>query len=347
MSDSSPLLNLPYIQPAQAQKHVTHNEALRTLDALVQLSVLTQGNTPDTPQTGARYIVGTDADGAWANRDNNVAVYAQDGWAFYIPSLGWQAYVLDTDQQVVWDGTAWRAPGRLDQALQVLGVNTTADANNRFAVASPATLLTHEGADHRLKINKATPADTASMVFQSGFTGHAEMGLTGGTDFTLRVSPDGTTFADALSADANTGTLSAPAGIRFGADTLANYETGTWTPQLMFGGSDTGVTYTLQYGDYIRIGQFVMLQCGITLSSKGTATGAVTVNNMPFDADPNYYPGTLTFISGGNDLSGPQCRAIPGKRISLFNTGTSGLSDLTDDNFTNNANFKLTLVHRV
>ncbi len=39
MSDQSTLLSLPYIMPAQAQKHLTHNEALRTLDTLVQLSV--------------------------------------------------------------------------------------------------------------------------------------------------------------------------------------------------------------------------------------------------------------------------------------------------------------------
>ena len=40
MSQTSPVLSLPYIQPAQAQKHVTHNEALRILDAITQLSVI-------------------------------------------------------------------------------------------------------------------------------------------------------------------------------------------------------------------------------------------------------------------------------------------------------------------
>ena len=40
MSDATTHLLLPYILAAQAQKHVTHNEALRILDGLVQLSVL-------------------------------------------------------------------------------------------------------------------------------------------------------------------------------------------------------------------------------------------------------------------------------------------------------------------
>ena len=40
MSETSPRLDLPYIQPSQAQKHVTHNESLQRLDALVQMTVL-------------------------------------------------------------------------------------------------------------------------------------------------------------------------------------------------------------------------------------------------------------------------------------------------------------------
>ncbi len=41
MTDTSAKLSLPYLQPSQAQKHVTHNEALRVLDLVTQLSVLT------------------------------------------------------------------------------------------------------------------------------------------------------------------------------------------------------------------------------------------------------------------------------------------------------------------
>ena len=40
MSDTSAILSLPYLQPAQAQKHVTHNEALQLLDVLVQMAVI-------------------------------------------------------------------------------------------------------------------------------------------------------------------------------------------------------------------------------------------------------------------------------------------------------------------
>ena len=59
MSDATTHLLLPYILAAQAQKHVTHNEALRLLDGLVQLSVLDRDLTapPGSPADGDRYIV--------------------------------------------------------------------------------------------------------------------------------------------------------------------------------------------------------------------------------------------------------------------------------------------------
>jgi len=60
MPDTSTHLLLPYLLASQAQKHVTHNEALRLLDGLVQLAVLDRDLTtpPGRPADGDRYIVG-------------------------------------------------------------------------------------------------------------------------------------------------------------------------------------------------------------------------------------------------------------------------------------------------
>ena len=57
MSDTSPILSLPLIQPAQAQKHVTQNEALRVLDVVVQLVVIAADQTapPAVSTAGDRY----------------------------------------------------------------------------------------------------------------------------------------------------------------------------------------------------------------------------------------------------------------------------------------------------
>ena len=65
MSTMSANLALPYLAPSQAQKHITHNEALRILDSVVQLAVVSQDQTapPAQPQEGARYIIGPSPSG--------------------------------------------------------------------------------------------------------------------------------------------------------------------------------------------------------------------------------------------------------------------------------------------
>ncbi|MEL7050152.1 MAG: hypothetical protein AAFO75_14560, partial [Pseudomonadota bacterium] len=87
---------------------------------------------------------------------------------------------------------------------------TTADTTNRFAVASPASLFTHATGDHRLKINKGAEADTAAVLYQSNYSGRAEIGLTGDDDFHFKVSPDGTNFHEAIIIDKDTGAVAFP-----------------------------------------------------------------------------------------------------------------------------------------
>lgn len=67
-----------------------------------------------------------------------------------------------------------------------------------------------------------------------------------------------------------------------GANDLDDYEEGTWTPALAFGGGSTGITYTTQSGRYIKIGSVVTVWCDILLSNKGSSTGSATVTGLPF-----------------------------------------------------------------
>lgn len=207
-------LSLPFIQPSQAQKHVTHNEALQRLDAVVQLSVKSASDTapPANPTAGERYILPAGVTGAWSGFAGQLAVYENMAWQFYTPSEGWFAWVSDIDQLWIFDGTTWGEHVSDLQNVDMLGVNTTADATNRVAVSSDAVLLTHAGTGHQLKVNKASAAETASLLFQTGWSGRAEMGTTGSDDFELKVSNDGTTFHTALQADGATGKVHFPAG---------------------------------------------------------------------------------------------------------------------------------------
>ena len=79
--EQSANLQLPYIMPSQAQKHVTHNEAIRSLDALVHLAVLDRDlfAPPASPADGDRYLVAAGATDAWAGKEGRCLVPAFDG----------------------------------------------------------------------------------------------------------------------------------------------------------------------------------------------------------------------------------------------------------------------------
>ena len=218
--EATELLGLPYILSSQAQKHVTHNEALRALDALAQIAVAsrTVSGPPVEPAPGTRHIVPDGASGAWAGEEGSLAAFQDGAWMHYAPRAGWVAWVEDERALLVHDGTGWVATGSgggadPSDAVPVLGVNAAADAANRLAVASPGTLLSHEGSDHRLTINRAGAADTGSIVFQTGWSGRAEMGLAGADGWSLKVSADGAAWREALRADPATGALAAPGGL--------------------------------------------------------------------------------------------------------------------------------------
>ena len=217
-------LALPLLDAAQAQKHVTHNEALVTLDSLVQLSVSARGvlSPSATPAEGDRVIVGTGANGAFAGHDGSLAAFDNGGWAFLVPRAGWQVYVVAERALFTFDGTAWVAQDALVRTLQNLvglGVGTTSDATNRLAAKLNAALFTALGADEtgtgdlRMVLNKSTVANTVSQLYQSNYSGRAETGLSGSDDFAVKVSSDGVSWKTGLKIAAENGVASFPSGV--------------------------------------------------------------------------------------------------------------------------------------
>lgn len=113
MAEESAKLRIPYIAAAQAQKHVTHNEAMTLLDTLVQLSVIDKDLTapPGSPAEGDTYIVAAAGTGAWVGWDDRIARFIDGTWRSYLPGegdgAGWLAYVIDESTLYVFTGTAW------------------------------------------------------------------------------------------------------------------------------------------------------------------------------------------------------------------------------------------------
>ncbi|HEY4143179.1 MAG TPA: DUF2793 domain-containing protein [Pseudolabrys sp.] len=214
-------LGLPCIEGNQAQKHVTHNDALRILDTLVQLAVLDRDlpTPPGSPAEGQRWIVKAAGTGAWAGHNNAIAAWQDGAWQFSAPQLGWVAFVADEGTLVVWNGSAWGdffSTVTSLQNLSMLGVGTTADSTNRISAklnnALWAAQTVAEGGDGNLlyKMSKESTAKTVSLLMQENYSGRAEIGLTGDDDFHFKVSPDGTTWFEGIKIAAATGRVTFP-----------------------------------------------------------------------------------------------------------------------------------------
>lgn len=105
-------LGLPYLAAAQAQKHVTVNESLLRLDALVQLSARSATTTaqPASPSDGDIYILPSGKSGAaWGAMANGALAYYRDGaWETLTPHTGWCCYVEDEAAFYARDASAWQ-----------------------------------------------------------------------------------------------------------------------------------------------------------------------------------------------------------------------------------------------
>ncbi|SFD68902.1 DUF2793 domain-containing protein [Roseivivax sediminis] len=300
MSDTSPILSLPYLAPAQAQKHVTVNEALTRLDILARLSVaaFAAETPPEQPAEGDVYALGAAPTDAWAGQPpGTVAAFTGGAWLFLEPGPGWFAVARQTGEALVWTGTDWSASPLGIAEADRLGVGTTADAGNPLAVAGPAALFTHAGAGHRVKVNKASAADTASLLFQSGWSGRAEMGLAGSDNWSIKVSADGASWTEALAIDAATGRASgaavqaSPADASPGKLMRADYGYGPATlvgTVSQAGGTPTGAaieTGTNGSGTWTRFADGTQICHHVGLA---TASGAVATWTYPaaFSAAP-------------------------------------------------------------
>lgn len=209
-------LGLPLLLAAQAQKHVTHNEALGLADALVQLAVISRmiSTPPGSSAEGDRYLVATSATGAWTGHDGEVAIRLGGVWRFAVPQAGWRVWIAAEYALLVYDGAAWRDVAELIGTLQnlaLLGVNTSADMTNKLSVRANAALFTAVYAadggngDLQYKINKETAGDSATQIYQTNFSGRAETGLAGDDNFHFKVSPDGASWKNAIVLDKSSG----------------------------------------------------------------------------------------------------------------------------------------------
>ena len=168
----------------------------------------------------------------------------------------------------------------------------------------------------------ATPATDYVAVF--GFTG-------GGFGFTNDLGYDVTIMPTAdVAVTLPTGTVTLTSGVG----------STSWTPTLLFGGGNTGMTFTTQVGRYARVGNVVTFEATLVLSAKGSSTGAVTITGLPIStvsATGLVVPFPVILHSGSTITAGNQVYATMTSNsatINLYNHApTAAVAGLTDANF--------------
>ena len=208
--DHTPRLGLPYMAAGQAQKHLTLNETLALLDGYVGLAVESRTTTvqPASPAEGAMYMIPpAGASGAdWSARPAGALVrWDAGGWTPLATFVGQFAYVKDENRVLIRAVTNdWRGIGNYVTALSnvsnvAIGAGT--DGANPLLVKAASALFTGVTAGVQVKLNKTASADTASLLYQTGFSGRAEIGLCGDDKLHLKVSADGSSWTEAWVTD--------------------------------------------------------------------------------------------------------------------------------------------------
>ncbi len=133
------------------------------------------------------------------------------------------------------------------------------------------------------------------------------------------------------------------------ANTLDDYEEGTFTPAVAFGGASTGVTYSTQSGVYTKVGRVVHFCVSIALTSNGSSTGSATVTGLPFTCTAS-----ISFVASFRAASGFSAGSLDrplfmqvsaaGTAIAVLRVATDGAtasSSLTDTEVTDTATFTI------
>ncbi len=176
-----------------------------------------------------------------------------------------------------------RVPDRF--RTENVGIGTDADSILGLSIRSASCLFDGEGG-HQLKLNRPDDAHTASLIFSTDHSTHAEIGLTGGMGLTIKTTPDGLVFSNALSVDPVTAIVDCPAGLT--RDGHAVYDSGN-APGILFdrcaiaNGQDLDML--IQRGTYFQTSNY---RASTGSHYPRSLAGTLTVIEAPFETLQRY-----------------------------------------------------------
>ncbi len=284
---------------------------------------------------------------------DNIALWAStSGIAFNIgetPNPGGgdhPAFVSFNNTRITYEnGTGLNMDEGDDLAFTTLGL-----ARREGGTADAAVLTTLAQGNHFRNVNAGFPDGTAPRIIDNGTNNYWELS---GIDTNIKPEAGPENFfmytgtqTDPNSADSKLPVIKLPNKSIGGNFKLDWYESGDLNIVLTIGGSGAGITYANRSGRFTRIGNQVFMQIQITLTSKGTNTGNLQVNALPYRSSSvnrtySAFRQVSNFAAGIND-AGSQIGIGTFNLDLVKSTGSGGSVPMTDADISNDSDWIMT-----
>lgn len=219
-------------------------------------------------------------------------------------------------------------------------VTVYVDGNGDLSLKDASGNITKIAAAGSYTLTLNSSGTLALGGFTFTLTSNSTLALNGNT---LTVTGGSPTITGAGTLATGGYTLTVPA-----TGTAALIANSTWTPSLLFGGANTGMTYAARYGAYFTIGGLLIAFAQIELSAKGSSTGAATISGLPVAAinTTNFY--VPVYLQAYNVTGGfIEGNIAPGgTTINLYSLSAGTRSGLTHAEFVNNSTFQVVAIYQ-
>ena len=183
---------------------------------------------------------------------------------------------------------------------------------------------------------------TASTVTNLTATNSTATNLSATNSTTTNLSVTNSTVSGSINLTGGQVAFPAAQNASAGANTLDDYEEGSFTPALKFGGANTGMTTSAATGTYVKVGQTVYFTLRLTLTAKGSSTGAATITGLPFTSGSLFSViGSIYFFNLGTAIAsaagyiGGSATSI--SLVSVAAAGSVDMVNMTEASFANNS----------
>ncbi len=255
----------------------------------------------------------------------------------------WQALVDTAGTVTVTDERCIIGPVKKNDFTKTAAPAVTDDVNDGYSVGSVWVDVTND------QFHMCVDSTAGAAVWHNVTS---TLRASDGSPVALTVGATGAVTAAIAPLTLTGGQLAFPATQNASADanTLDDYEEGTWTPTLTFGGSSSGMSTTGSAGYYTKLGNIVTISGYLVMPTKGSSTGDAVMGGLPFTISNNVaaYAAVAVRLNTVSFANFPQATGtINDTTIQVGEITEAGvITSLVDTNFENGSSIMMNMTYR-